>query len=143
LRLINGGIVLINPKSSAVRRVIALQYNPDTVTRTLQTQTVGGGADPSEAMRLKGPPIDRIILEAALDAADGMEFPDRNPNTAEFGIPPQLAALETILYPASTQLQSNNPGNRIWQILFDPQYLAVSRPEALFPAIKKWLPTVQ
>ncbi len=38
---------------------------------------------------------------------------------------------------------SNELGARIWQILFDPQYLDVNKPEALFPAIKKWLPNLQ
>jgi hypothetical protein len=107
-RLIKGGIVLIDPESSAILRVIPLQYNPDTLTRTLQAQTVGEGADPGEALRLKGPPVETIKLEAELDATDAMELPDQNPNTVEFGIQPQLAALETILYPSSDQLQRNN-----------------------------------
>ena len=37
-----------------------------------------------------------------------MEFPDQNPTAAQLGIHPQLAALETIVYPTSSQLQSNN-----------------------------------
>jgi len=107
-RLVKGGIVLMDPNSSAVLRVIPLQYNPDTLTRTLQAQTVGEGADPSEALRLKGPPIETIKLEAEMDATDQIEFPDRNSSTVEFGLQPQLAALETIIYPTSAQLQSNN-----------------------------------
>ncbi len=39
-RLIRGGIVLIDPDTGQVRRVIALQYNPDTLTRTLQAQAM-------------------------------------------------------------------------------------------------------
>lgn len=107
-RLVKGGIVLMDPASSAVLRVIPLQYNPDTLTRTLQAQTVGEGADPSEALRLKGPPVETIKLDAEMDATDSMEFPDRNATVVEFGIQPQLAALETILYPTSAQLQTNN-----------------------------------
>jgi hypothetical protein len=107
-RLVKGGIVLLDPESSAVLRVIPLQYNPDTLTRTLQAQSVGEGADPSEALRLKGPPVETIKLEAELDATDAMELPDQNSNVVEFGIQPQLAALETILYPSSAQLQQNN-----------------------------------
>jgi hypothetical protein len=57
-------------------------------------------------MRLKGPPIETFKLEAALDAADKMEVGD--PLTAEAGIQPQLAALETVIYPTSTQLQQAN-----------------------------------
>jgi len=35
-RLLKGGIVLIDPTTGAVQRIIALQYDPDTLTRTLQ-----------------------------------------------------------------------------------------------------------
>jgi hypothetical protein len=57
---------------------------------------------------LKGPPVETIKLDAELDATDAMEFPDQNATVVEFGIQPQLAALETILYPSSAQLQQNN-----------------------------------
>jgi hypothetical protein len=107
-RLLKGGIVLLDPTTSAVQRVIALQYNPDTLSRTLQVQGVGESADRSEALRLKGPPIETIKLEAEIDAADQLEFPSQNPTTVQFGIHPQLAALETIIYPRSSQLLSNN-----------------------------------
>jgi len=107
-RLLKGGIVLIDPDSSAVRRIVVLQYNPDTLSRTLQPQTVKENGDRSEAMRLTGPPVETIKLDAEIDATDQLEFPDQNSATVEFGIQPQLAALETIVYPASSQLLSNN-----------------------------------
>jgi hypothetical protein len=106
--LLKGGIVLIDPQSSAVRRVIALQYNPDTLTRTLQVQAMGGESDRLEALRLKGPPNESIKLDAEIDATDQLEFPDQNSTTTQLGIYPQLAALETILYPGSAQLQAAN-----------------------------------
>jgi hypothetical protein len=108
-RLIKGGIVLIDPATAALRRIISLQYNPDTLTRSLQIQgvTVEGG-DRSEILRLKGPPIETIKLDAEIDATDQLEFPDQNANAIGVGIQPQLAALETIVYPTSEQLQSNN-----------------------------------
>ncbi len=108
-RLLKGGIVLIDPDSAAVLRIIALQYNPDTLTRTLQVQGVGGeSGDRLEALRLKGPPVETIKLDAEIDATDQLEFPDQNPNAARLGIQPQLAALETIVYPTSSQLQFTN-----------------------------------
>ena len=108
-RLIKGGLVLIDPDTAAVRRIIALQYNPDSLSRTLQVQGVGGeGGDRSEALRLKGPPIETIKVEAEIDATDQLEFPDQNPNAVQFGIAPQLAALETVVYPSSAQLLANN-----------------------------------
>lgn len=108
-RLLKGGIVLIDPDTSAVRRIITLQYNPDTLSRTLQVQSVNTeGGNRSEVLRLKGPPVETIKLDAEIDATDQLEFPDQNSNTTQFGIQPQLAALETIIYPTSNQLQANN-----------------------------------
>jgi hypothetical protein len=103
-RLLKGGIVLIEPDSGAVRRVIALQYNPDTLTRTLQPKTPGESANRSEALRLKGPPVETIKLDAEIDAADQLELGQ----AAQAGIYPQLAALETIVYPTAAQLIANN-----------------------------------
>ena len=108
-RLVKGGIVLIDAETAAVKRVIALQYNPDTLTRTLQVQAFSGDSgDRSEAMRIKGPPVETIKLDAEIDATDQLEFPDKNPDAVKVGILPQLAALETIVYPTSQQLLSNN-----------------------------------
>ncbi|HEX8397447.1 MAG TPA: hypothetical protein VF644_08475 [Pyrinomonadaceae bacterium] len=107
-RLIKGGIVLIDSGTSAVRRVIVLQYSPDTISRTLQVQGVGESGDRSEALRLKGAPVETIKLEAEIDATDQLEFPDQNRTATQFGIFPQLAALETLIYPTSAQLNNNN-----------------------------------
>lgn len=108
-RLLRGGIVLVDPDSGQVLRVIAMQYNPDTLTRTLQPQAIASdGQDRSQALRLKGPPVETIKLDAEIDAADQLEFPDQNPNVVQFGIAPQLAQLETLLYPPSARLIANN-----------------------------------
>jgi hypothetical protein len=108
-RLLKGGIVLIDPSSGAVQRIITLQYNPDTLTRSLQVQSVEATTkDRSEALRLKGPPIETFKVEAELDATDQLEFPDQNQSATQFGVGPQLAALETIVYPTSQQLLTAN-----------------------------------
>jgi len=106
-RLVKGGLVLMDPDTSAVIRVIVLQYNPDTLTRTLQVQGVGAQGDRSEALRLKGPAVETIKVDAEIDATDQLEQADQNPSTVQFGILPQLAALETIVYPSVAQIQSN------------------------------------
>jgi hypothetical protein len=106
-KLLKGGIVLIDPITSAVRRIIALQYNPDSISRTLQVQGVGGeSGDRSEALRLKGPPVETIKVEAEIDAIDQLEVADGT--ATQVGLHPQLATLELIVYPTSAQLQSNN-----------------------------------
>jgi hypothetical protein len=110
-RILKGGIVLLDPLTSAVlsQRMIVLQYNPDSLSRTLQTQAAGGdGHDYSEALRLKGPAVETLKLEAEIDATDQLEDPDRNPAAVQVGILPELALLESLVYPASAQLQSNN-----------------------------------
>lgn len=105
-QLIKGGLVLIDPESAKVQRVISLQYNADSLTRKLQAQTTGGdAADRAEPTRFKGPPVETISFEADIDATDQLEFPDQNASTIAHGIAPQLAVLESLLSPGSTQLQ--------------------------------------
>jgi len=90
-----------------VRRIIALQYNPDTVTRTLQAKGMAAeGGDRSEALRLKGPPTETIKVDAEIDAIDQLEIADGT--ATQVGLHPQLAVLELIVYPTSAELQSNN-----------------------------------
>lgn len=105
-KLQNGGLVLLDPASGAIERVIALQYNPETLTRSLQAQGAGEGGDRSEALRLKGPPVETISLEAEIDATDALEVGDET--AAESGLLSQLAALETVVYPASADLLAND-----------------------------------
>jgi hypothetical protein len=106
-RLLKGGIVLIDPESSKVKTVIVLQYNPDTLSRSLQVQAVGAeGGDRSEPLRLKAPPVETIKLDAEIDAIDQLELAD--PTAIQLGVHPILAALETIVYPTSDQLRRHN-----------------------------------
>ena len=70
-RLLKGGIVVVDPVTAAVLRVINLQYNPDTLTRSLQIKGVGAETgDRIEALRLKGPPVETIKVEAEIDACN-------------------------------------------------------------------------
>lgn len=107
-RTLRGGLVVIDPDTSKVLRIITFQYNPDTLTRTVQMQAAAGDTpDHMEALRLKGPPIETIKLEAELDATDMLEDPDANPNALEFGIQPQIAAIEALAYPPSAQVKES------------------------------------
>lgn len=106
-KLLRGGLVLIDPTTGSVLRIIALQYNPDTLTRSLQIKGVTGETgDHLEALRLKGPPVETIKVEAEIDATDSLEASDSQ--TLQSGLHPQLAALETIVYPTSAHLNANN-----------------------------------
>jgi hypothetical protein len=107
-RVLRGGLVLVHPVSAAIDRIITLQYNPDTVTRSLQIQGATGEApDLVDVLRLKGPPIETIKLELELDATDELAEAADNPTTVALGLHPRLAALEAIVYPPSAQLQAS------------------------------------
>jgi len=126
-RLIKGGIVLLDPVTGAVRRIIPLQYNPDSLSRTLQVQGAqGGGGDRSEALRLKGPPVETLKVEAEMDAADDLEFPGLHSDTAQNGLHAQLASLETILYPRSADLLANNALAQIGTLEIAPMESALT-----------------
>lgn len=106
-RILKGGLVLLDPTTAAVQRIVVLQYNPDSLSRTLQVQGAGQeSGDRTEALRLKGPPVETLKLEAEIDATDQLELPEQGQNrvATELGLHPQLAALETILYPSSRQV---------------------------------------
>ena len=107
-RILKGGIVLLNPTTSAIERIISLQYNPVSLSRTLKAQNIGESSDRSQALRLLGPPIETYSLEAEIDATDQLEFPDQNQEVKENGIAPILATLESMVYPKSSELLSNN-----------------------------------
>ena len=108
-RLLRGGLVQVDPDSARVLRVIALQYNPDTLTRTLQVQASGtDSGDRSQALRLKGAAVETIKLEAEIDATDRLTDPSGNPDAVTVGIHPDLAVLETLVHPRSHDLLAND-----------------------------------
>ncbi len=70
-KLLRGGLVQLDPTTRTIVDVIVFQYNPDTMTRTLQPRAMTGEpGDRLEVLRLTGPPHETIKLEAELDAAD-------------------------------------------------------------------------
>jgi hypothetical protein len=105
-KLLKGGLVVLAPGGTTIRRVISLQYNPDTLTRSYQLQSVGGegGGERAQPFRLKGAAIESIKLEAEIDATDQLEFPDQNQVAIEVGIAPQIAALEALVNPSTAEL---------------------------------------
>src|ERR1700719_3572026 len=109
-RLIKGGMVLMDPDTSTILSVIALQYNPDSLSRTLQIQALPGGQDGVrvDALRLRGPAVETIKVEAELDATDQLEFPKQFPTTVQYGLLPQLAQLEMLINPTVETLAADN-----------------------------------
>jgi hypothetical protein len=103
--LLKGAIVSLDPNIGVPLGIIPFQYNPDEVTRSLKPQSVGPEPDRTEIFRLKGPPIETITCTVEIDATD--QLAASNPITMEFGIQPQLAALELLVYPSSAVLIAN------------------------------------
>ena len=107
-RLTRAGLVLIDPEGGQVMRIITLQYAAETLQRSFEIQALADEPDRSQPLRLTGPAVETVTLEAELDATDQLEFPDQNGNAVEAGIFPELSALETMLYPTTAQLERQN-----------------------------------
>jgi hypothetical protein len=95
----------LDPVTGIPLGTITLQYNPDTLTRSLKPQAVGEEPDRSEILRLKGPPIETIKCDIEIDATDQLAASD--PVAMSLGIQPQLSALELLVYPSSGVLIAN------------------------------------
>ncbi|MFJ8938217.1 hypothetical protein ACIRL0_21250 [Streptomyces sp. NPDC102365] len=106
---IRSGIVVIDPDRGTPQRIIVLQFNPDTLERSLSPQSAGGSGDSggggsgsgdrNEALRLKGPAQETWKFTAEIDATDQFEV------AAPDGIHPQLATLEMLVQPTTRQLR--------------------------------------
>lgn len=102
-RLMKGAIIGVDP-FNPLASIIIFQYNPDTLSRSIQAQTTGGDAS-GEALRLKGPPQESINIEIEVDASDQLEqakFP-----ATSMGVYPALSSLEMLLYPKSALVIAN------------------------------------
>ena len=108
-RMTKGGLARLDPAARRLIDVVMFQYNPDTVTRTLQPRAMTGEpGDRLEVLRLTGPPHETIKLEAELDAADGLEKPDTNTVIADHGLLPDLATLERLITPSVQELTATD-----------------------------------
>ena len=90
-----------------VPQVIAFQYNPQTLTRSLEAQSQGGGdGGGADVFRLTGAPIETITFDAELDAVDQLDA--GSATAGELGLHPQLALLELLVYPSSALIVANS-----------------------------------
>jgi hypothetical protein len=102
-----GAILTFDPSTGVPLGTIMLQYNPDTLTRSLKPQPVGEEPDRTEILRLKGPPIETIKAEVEIDATDQLGAATPDPVAVSLGIQPQLSLLELLVYPSSAVLLAN------------------------------------
>lgn len=102
---LKGALVSLEPPNPTPT-VIVFQYNPNTLTRTLEAQLVEEEGKSGSPPRLKGAPIETIKIEVEIDAADQLEL--GNAAAGDMGIFPQLSALELLIYPKSDLIIANN-----------------------------------
>jgi hypothetical protein len=101
------GLVILEPDGQQIRRVIALQYNPDSVNRSLKARS--GTQEGGELQRVWGIATQTITFDAELDATDQLAAPNDPANRVEVadGLHPYLAALEGLLNPPLSQVLEN------------------------------------
>ena len=141
-KTLRGGLVRIDPTTHSLLDVVVFQYNPETLTRTLQPRAIGGEpGDRLEVLRLTGPPHETIKFDAEIDATDQLEnpFDSANQPVAAQGLLPALAVLERLITPTAAELIATDA-------LFDSGTFEVSPMEAplvvLVWGVKRVVPVV-
>lgn len=100
---LKGALVVFGAPVPIPTNLIVFQYNPDEMSRSFRQDAPTG---PDAQSRQSGdtrrvlPPVESFTLSVELDAADQLE--SANPIALATGVHPALAALELLLYPAST-----------------------------------------
>lgn len=79
--------------------VVIFQFNPESLTRTIQIPPRPSGAAARETGQAGEPTIEKITLKAQFSAADGLGT--GNVLARTMGVGPRLAALEKMVNPAS------------------------------------------
>jgi hypothetical protein len=109
-RITRGALIALDPMNP-YSSIIVFQYNPDSLRRTLEAEAAGAPQATttttarSEALRLRGAPIENITLEVEVDATD--QLANGSELASSLGVYPQLSALEMLLYPKSVLVISN------------------------------------
>ena len=113
--LVKGALIRLTDKlDQQVNEIIIFQYNPESMTRTLEVWNPVGGESASgnsttgsyNASQTAQPhdPPETFNLVLELDAADDLEHPQGHRNAAASGVADRLAALEMLLYPSDDSL---------------------------------------
>lgn len=106
-KLLKGAIVQFSaPMIVPIPNVIIFQYNPETLSRTLEPYQLpdskASGSDkaaPAAAATTQPmPPTEKFTLSLQLDASDALESPESHPVAVVTGVADRLAALEMLLY---------------------------------------------
>jgi hypothetical protein len=119
------------------KRVIPFRFNPESLSRTLALQAgqAGGGVEGAAPRAAASPPAEGSadsstgVLKESFTVQIRLDFADRDEAVSglddEFGIAPEIAAIEDLLYPAEVDADATSDGT-------EPVRPARARPTVLF-----------
>jgi hypothetical protein len=120
------------------RRVIPFRFNPESITRTVTlevgqnrpgTPAVAAGAGPAQSAESSSSDPAGGSVKETFSVQIRFDFADREESVsglgAEFGIAPEIAAIEDLLYPAESEADAPSDGTQ-------PIRAAAARPTVLF-----------
>jgi hypothetical protein len=110
-RLLKGALIEFSERFiGPIPNVIVFQYNPESMTRSLEVWSPGNGgsgessaADTAHTAQPMDPP-ETFTLALELDAADALEKPASHPVAFISGVADRIAAMEMLLYPQGDSL---------------------------------------
>jgi len=133
-KLLKGSLVVYEyhtPGSNA--KVIAFQYNPEQVSRSLtqgraprESTSTSRGEAQQDTFRIEGAPRETINLSVILNATDHLEEPEKNLSIVENGLHPVLATLEMLLYPTSTKVLQSEERAEQGEVQLNPAELPLT-----------------
>ena len=100
-KLIKGALIEFSERFlGPIPNVIVFQYNPETMSRTLEVwqppSSPGQSADTASTAQPQDPP-ETFSLDLELDATDALELPNSHPVAVNFGVADRIAAMEMLL----------------------------------------------
>lgn len=104
--VLKGGILLIDPDKGTILRTLPMLINPARLTRSFEIKSVGDEAGRSAPLRLTGPAVETITLEAKLEVSDALARGEAS--AVEEGVRPHLATLQLLITPGSQSLVQND-----------------------------------
>ena len=107
-KLLKGALVQFSaPMLVPIPNVIIFQYNPESLSRTLQPfhlpddKAAGGKPVPDTSNQTQPfDPTETFNVSLLLDASDALESPEFHPVAFVSGVADRLAAIEMLLYPS-------------------------------------------
>jgi hypothetical protein len=108
--LLSGALIVLTDTTIVpIPSMIAFQYNPATVSRSIDPYKPEGeeGEKYATVARAQpGPPTETISLTLELDATDYLEDPGNHPVGSLVGVSSPIASLEKIMYPTGAVLDA-------------------------------------